>query len=111
MTSPAPPAAAGSAGRKLRSLKEILRLLHDRGLLVAKSTLWGWRRRLPPGQKPPIRSRLDGTRLVIEADRRKLVTWIERMERKGLFSRSVKVRDTRYRRRPNPPPNPNLPRN
>lgn len=92
-------------GRDLRSLKAVLRVLKEKDIFASKSTVWGWRRRLPPSRRPPIFIEIVRMRPIVTASRRDVLRWIETMEPTGLFDLSRKRRATRLRRQEMAPAN------
>lgn len=85
--------------KRLGSAKAILRAMRELGVLASKTTLWEWRKRLPPRRRPPIRTVLNGVRLEVTADPAQLRAWVAAMKAHGLFDRSAKWHSTRDSRR------------
>lgn len=98
MTSPRKDARSAAADR-LVGIKAIQRVLRERGVRVARTTLNRWRHQVTPSLRPPILLEILQARPVLTASRRALEAWVEKASRKRLFQRSQKNHETRERRR------------
>lgn len=95
-SSATPDAGAGST---LHSLKDVLRVLKERDIHVVKSTLWLWRKKLPPRLRPPIQTTMTKKgRLMLVSSRRQILEWVDLMEPRGLFALPRKHHETRTAR-------------